>query len=67
MYNRHTTNRSGFDSKLVAYIYHLTSHLNLSNGNKNIVLDTPSYFGLPFFEILLNLLSPFRLFWIHDL
>ena len=24
-----------------------------------IVGDTPSYFGLPFFEILSNLLSPF--------
>ena len=23
MYNIHTTNRSGFDGKLVAYIYHL--------------------------------------------
>ena len=41
--------------------------LESGNGNKNIVHDPPSYFGLPFFEILLKLFNPFTLLWIHDL
>ena len=50
----------GYTICKVKYLWLVIVTLNLCNGNKNIVHDPPSYFGLPFFEIWLNCLTLLR-------